>query len=136
MTFTVIELTDATHIKIYPKPIAADDAALTTLEASYANIDTQILNAATLTRLNIDATNKTNIFFDREAVEVLGGRIPAQLMKDYDGMKVVTDTMSNGLQLVMVYDGSIEDMSFRYRIFVWFGVTVCNPSQCGVAVTY
>jgi hypothetical protein len=44
MTFTVIELTDATHIKIYPKPIAADDPALTTLEAAYANINTQILD--------------------------------------------------------------------------------------------
>jgi hypothetical protein len=136
MTFTVIEITDATHIKIYPKPIAADDAALTTLEAAYANIDTQILNAATLTRLNIDATNKTNIFFDREAVEVIGGTIPAQLFKDYDGMKVISDTMSNGLTLYLIYDGSIEDLSFRFRMMVWYGVTICNPSQCGVAVTF
>jgi hypothetical protein len=136
MTFTVIELTDATHIKIYPKPIATDDAALTTLEAAYANINTQILNAATLTRLNIDASNKTNIFFDKSAVEVIGGSIPAELFAQYDGMKVITDTLANGLQLYMVYDGDIATMDFRFRIFVWYGVTVCNPSNCGCAVTY
>lgn len=136
MTFTVIELTDGTHIKIYPKPIAADQAAITTLEAAYANIDTAILNAATLTRLNIDASNKTNLFWDKSAVEVLGGTIPAELFKQYDGMKVITDTMSNGLQLYMVYDGSLDTMTFRFRIFTWYGITVCNPSNCGVAVSY
>jgi len=136
MTFTVIEITDATHIKIYPKPIAADQAGISTLEAAYANIDTAILNAATLTRLNIDASNKANIFFDRDAIEVIGGTIPAELFKQYDGMKVITDTMSNGLQLYLVYDGDIATMNFRFRLFTWYGITVCNPSNCGVAVSF
>ena len=134
MTFTVIELTDATHIKIYPKPIF--DTGADELEDAYANINTQILNAATLTRLNVDASNKTNIFFDRSAIEVIGGTIPAELFKQYDGMKVITDTMENGLQLYMVYDGDIATMNFRFRLFTWYGITVCNPSNCGVAVTY
>ncbi|GAF99869.1 unnamed protein product, partial [marine sediment metagenome] len=73
MTFTVIELTDATHIKVFPKPIALDDPALSILEAAYANIDTQILDAATITRLNIDAVNKSNLFWDKGAIEVIGG---------------------------------------------------------------
>jgi hypothetical protein len=136
MTFTVIELTDATHIKIYPKPIAADDSNLTTLEQAYANIDTQILNAATITRLNTDTTNKTNIFFDESAVMVLGGTIPAELFSQYDGMKVISDTMANGLRLYMVYDGDLATMNFRWRLFTWWGTTVCNPSACGAAVTY
>jgi len=136
MTFTVIELTDATHIKIYPKPIAADQAAITTLEAAYANIHTAILNGATITRLNVDASNKTNIFWDKSAVEVIGGTIPAELFKQYDGMKVITDTMKNGLRLYMVYDGDLATMTFRYRIFTWYGITICNPSNCGVAVTF
>ncbi len=136
MTFTVIELTDATHIKVYPKPIAVGQAAITDLQEAYANINTQILNAATITRLNIDASNKANIFFDKSAVEVIGGTIPAELFKQYDGMKVITDTMSNGLQLYMVYDGDIATMNFRFRLFTWYGITICNPSNCGVAVTY
>jgi hypothetical protein len=136
MTWTVIELTDATHIKIYPKPIAADQAGISTLEAAYANINTAILNAATLTRLNIDSTNKTNLFWDKSAVEVIGGTIPAELFKQYDGMKVITDTMSNGLNLYLVYDGNIDTMTFRFRLFTWYGITIKNPSNCGVAVTY
>jgi len=136
MTFTVIELTDSTHIKIYPKPIAANQTGITTLQAAYANIDTAILDAATLTRLNIDASKKANLFFERDAVEVIGGTIPAELFKQYDGMKVITDTMSNGLQLYLVYDGDIATMNFRFRLFTWYGITICNPSNCGVAVSY
>jgi len=136
MTFAVIELTDGTHIKVYPKPIAADQAAITTLEAAYANINTAILNAATITRLNIDASNKTNLFWDKSAIEVIGGSIPAELFKQYDGMKVITDTMSNGLNLYLVYDGNIDTMTFRFRLFTWYGITVKNPANCGVAVTF
>ena len=50
-------------------------------------------------------------------------------------MKVVTDTMANGLKVYMVYDGDIATMTFRYRLFCWYGITVANPSNCGVAVT-
>jgi hypothetical protein len=116
MTFTIVGLPDATTIQIYPKPIALDDPALSTLEAAYANIDTRILNAATLDRVNIDASNKVNLFWDKEAVEVIGGTIPAELFSQYDGMKVISDTMKNGQTMYMVYDGNIDTMSFRYRI--------------------
>lgn len=136
MIFTVIELTDATHIKVYPKPIAADQAGITTLQAAYANIHTAILNAATITRLNIDATKKSNLFWDRSAIEVIGGTIPGELFKQYDGMRVITDTMSNGLTLYMVYDGDIATMNFRFRLFTWYGITVNNPTNCGVAITF
>lgn len=136
MTFTIVAKADSTHVTIYPKPIAADDAALSTLEKAYANVDTTILNGATMNRVNTEASNKTNLFWDKSAIEVVGGTIPADLFAQYDGMKVITDTMSNGQQMYMVYDGDIETMNFRYRLFTWYGITVCNPSACGVAVTY
>ena len=136
MTWTVIELTDGTHIKAYPKPIAADQAGITTLQAAYANIHTAILGTATITRLNIDATNKTNLFWDKSAIEVIGGTIPSELLKQYDGMKVLTDTMPNGLNMYMIYDGNIDTLTFRFRLFTWYGITVKNPSNCGVAVTF
>lgn len=136
MTFTIVEVTDGTHVKVYPKPIAADDASLTTLEKAYANIDTQILNAATMNRLNTDASNKTNVFWDSGAIEVLGGTIPGDLFKQFDGMKVLSDTMKNGQIMYMVYDGDIATMKFRYRLFTWYGITICNPALCGVAVTF
>jgi hypothetical protein len=136
MIFTVIELTDSTHIKVYPKPIAADDSSLSVVEAAYANIDTQILNAATITRLNTDASNKVNLFFDKMAVEVIGGTIPASLFSQFNTAKVLSDTMSNGLGVYLLYDGNIATMNFRFRLFTWWGVTIADPSNCGCAVTY
>lgn len=136
MTFTIVGKPDATTIQVYPKPIAADDAALSTLEKAYANIDTTILNTATVDRVNTDTTNKTNLFWDKEAVEVLGGAIPADLFGQFNGNKVLHDTMANGQELYMLYDGNIEDMTFRYRLFTWYGITIVNPGACGVAVTY
>lgn len=136
MTFTIVAKPNATSVKVYPKPIALDDPALTTTEAAYANIDTQILNTATMDRLNIDASNKTNLFFDKSAVEVMGGTIPANLFPELAGQKVVSRTLSNGLEMYMIYDGDIITMNFTFRIFTWYSITIANPSNCGVAVTF
>ena len=137
MTFTIVAVPDGTSITIYPKPIALNDTVnLDDTELAYANVDTQILDGAEVVRVNTDASAKTNIFWDKGAVEVLGGTIPAKLFSQYAGFKVVSSTMSDGQTLYMVYDGNIEDMSFRFRIFVWYGITVWNPSNCGVAVSY
>jgi len=136
MTFSIVGKPDSTTIQVYPKPIAADDSALSTLEKAYANIDTVILNAATVNRINTDASAKTNIFWDKEAIEVIGGDIPADLFASFEGKKVITDTLSNGLNMYMLYDGDIATMNFRYRLFVWYGITVCAPQACGTAVTY
>jgi hypothetical protein len=136
MTFSIVAIPTATSVTVYPKPIALDDPALTVTEKAYANINTRILNAATMDRLNIDATNKTNLFWDKAAVEVLGGSIPADLFKQFSGMKVLSQSLKNGLTMYMVFDGNIDTMTFRFRIFVWYGITICNPSNCGVLVTF
>ena len=136
MTFTVVGKPSGTQIQIYPKPIANDDAALTTLEKMYSNIDTTILNGAHAVRLNVDASSKANIFWDKDAVEVIAGNIPADLFAQYDGMKVMTERMSNGLDMYMIYDGDIGTMNFRYRLFTWYGITIKDPSRCGVALTF
>lgn len=136
MTFTIVSITDATHIEVFPKPIAADDAALTSLEKAYANVDTTILNGATVDRLNIDTTQATNLFWDKEAIEVIGGTIPAELFAQFDGKKVISTTMKNGLRMYMLYDGDIIELTFRFRLFTWYGVTVAQPQNCGVAVTF
>ena len=136
MTFSIVAKPDGTTITVFPKPIALDDPALTATEAAYANVDTRILNAATVNRVNTDALNKSNLFWDRDAVEVFGGNIPANLFKQFNGMQVISSTMSNGQQMYMVYDGNIATMNFRYRLFTWYGITVKDPSRCGVAVTF
>lgn len=136
MTFTVVG-TPAGQLTISPKPIALDDTTnLNVTERAYANVDTRILSGATITRLNTDASARTNLFWDKDAVEVYGGTIPAQLFAQFDGMKVVTQSMSNGLDLYMIYDGNIEDMTFRYRLFTWYNITIKDPERVGSCVSF
>lgn len=135
MTFTVVGK-PAGQLTISPKPIAFDDAALSVTEKAYANVDTTITNGATITRLNTDASVRSNLFWDKDAVEVYGGSVPANLFSDFDGNKVIEETLSNGLSLYMIYDGNIEDMTFRYRCFVWYSITIKDPERVGVATTF
>lgn len=136
MTFTIVAKPTATSISVFPKPIAVDDGTLTVTEAAYANIDTVILNTATVDRLNIDDSVKTNLFWDQDAVEVIGGTIPAELFKEFDGMKVISETMKNGQEMYMIYDGDIATLNFRFRLFTWYGITIKDPSRVGVSVTF
>lgn len=136
MTFTIVAKPSGTSISVYPKPIAVDDPALSSLEAAYANINTRILNGATVNRVNTDASAKTNLFFDKNAIEVIGGNIPANMFSEFKSAKVISKQMKNGLTMYMLYDGNITTMNFRYRLFTWYGVTVANPQNCGVAVSY
>ena len=136
MTFTIVAKPNATSIQVFPKPIALDDPALSVIEAAYANIDTQILTGATVNRLNIDASAKTNLFWCKDSIEVVSGEAPIELLNQFGGMKVVSTTMKNGQKMYMAYDGDINDMSFRYRLFTWYGLTNKNPQANGVAVTY
>lgn len=136
MTFTIVDKPDGTTITIFPKPIAADDSSLSELEQAYANIDTQILNGAVVDRINTDASAKANLFWNKDAVEVMGGSVPAQLFKEFAGQRVINAPMKNGQQMYMLYDGDIETMNFTFRLFTWWGITICNPSAVGVATRH
>lgn len=134
MTFSIISKPTTTSLEIFPKPIALDDSSLTTLEKAYANVNTVILNAATVDRLNTDTSNQSNLFWEKSAVEVLGGTIPANLFQEFGGNKVVSESMSNGLRMYLLYDGDITKATFRWRLFTWFGITIKQPQNCGVAL--
>lgn len=136
MTFTIVAKPNGTSVTVFPRPIAINDGALSALQQAYGNINTTILNGAVMVRLNTDTSKKVDLFWDKDAVEVLGGALPAEKFKEFAGKKVITETMKNGQPLYMVYDGSIDDLTFRYRLFTWYGITVRNPSAVGVATTY
>jgi len=136
MGFTIHAIPDGASVIISPKPIALDDAALSDHEKSYANVDTTIDLNATMVRQNTDASAKTNLFWDRDAIKVVGGTIPVGMFQDFNSAKVLTKSLSNGLPLYCLYDGDIADLTFRYRIVAWTGVTVVQPQNCGVAVDY
>lgn len=138
MTFKVVGVPDSASLTVFPKPIAADDPALTPLEAAYANISTQILSGATVNKLNTANSNgkKANVFWAKDSIKMLGGDVPWDLMSEYDGNKVLSHELAPGVTAYMVYDGNIASATFRYRIFVWYGLSNFNPMANGVAVTY
>ena len=136
MTFTVVAIPDGTTLEVYPKPIALSDVSLSAEEAAYANVDTQIQSGDTVSRLNIDESAQANIFWDKDSIEVIGGDAPLSLMNEFGGMKVVNQSMSNGQTMYMVYDGDIDTLTFKCRLFTWWGLCNRNPSANGVAVTF
>lgn len=136
MTFVITAIPDGTTLTIFPKPIAVDDPALTTLEKAYANIDTRILTAATVDRLNIDASAKVNAFWCKNSIEVLGGDAPVDLLNQFGGQRVISSTMKNGQIMYMAYDGDIDKLTFKCRLFTWYGLTNKDPSANGVFVTF
>ena len=136
MTFVVVGKPDATTLNVFPKPIALDDGALTVLEKAYANINTQILDTATVDRINIGASEKVNAFWNRDSIEVTGGDAPITLLNEFGGQKVISETMKNGQKMYMAYDGNIDNMTFKCRLFTWYGLTNRNPSANGVFTTF
>jgi len=133
MTFTVVEKTGAT-IKVYPRPVAANDAGLTAVQKSYANIIGQIASGATVSKLNSDASARTNIFWANDSIEIVDGDAPLELLSELDGMDVMTSTLSSGTKLYMAYQGKIEDLTLRCRLFTWNNVVNIDPSRNGVAI--
>lgn len=136
MTFKIVAIPDGTSIEVFPKPIALDDPSLTALEAAYANIDTQILTGATVDRVNIDATARTNLFWTKDSIQMIGGEAPWQLMSEFAGKKVITEQLTSGITLYMIYDADVTAANFKYRIFVWYGLANRNPMANGQAVTF
>ena len=137
-SFKVVGIPDSTTLEVFPKPIAADDPALTELEKAYANINTQILNGATVEKLNTAEVDgaKANIFWAKDSIKMIGGDVPWDLMSEYDGNKVLSKELAPGITAYMVYDGNIASATFRYRIFVWYGLSNFNPMANGTGVTF
>lgn len=136
MTAVITAIPDGASIQVYPKIIAANDAALSVIEKAYANVDTQVIVGTTVTKLNTFAgTKSTNLFWCKDAVQVTGGNAPLNLLSEYGGMKLVSTTMENGQIMYMVYDGNIETLKFKMRVFTWYGETMLDPSACGIFTT-
>lgn len=136
MTFVIIAKPSGTGIRVWPRPIAADDPALSLAEKAYANINTRILSGATVNRVNIDALAQPSLFWQKDSIEVLGGDVPMQLLGQFGGMKVASETLKNGLKLYMLYDANIYNVSATWRMFIWYGVNNARPMDNGIAIKY
>lgn len=133
MTFVVVAKGAGT-IKVYPRPIAFADAALTAVERAYANINAQIAAGATVTKLNTQTISRSNIFWANDSIEIVNGDAPLELLGQLDGMEIMTSSLRSGTKLYMAYQGRIEDLTLRCRLFTWNNVVNKDPSRNGVAI--
>lgn len=134
MTFVIVGKASGTAITVWPRPIAYDDPALSAEQKSYANINTRILNTAVVNRVNSDTSTQPSLFWQKDSIEVLGGKVPMEMLGQWGGMKVATERLSNGLYMYMLYDSNIATLQARWRMFIWYGVNNAKPMDNGVLV--
>jgi len=127
-TFTVVGESAGTAV-VSPRPIALNDPNLSPLEASYANIDTQILDGATVTWLNT-TDRQSNIIMNKDAMVIASSPIPMnhELFKNLNAREFTVGKI-NG---IIAFDGDINDLSGSYRIALWYAWNMEKPEQCGV----
>lgn len=132
MTFRVVSISTDT-LNVYPKPIAADQAGITTEQAAYANISTSIDSGDAVSATNVNG-GSANSFWANDSICVVNGRQPFEILNEFDGMKVVSETLDNGIDLYMAYDANLATVNARVRLFTRWGLVNKDPSRNGSAI--
>ena len=132
MTFKIIEV-NTNDIVVYPKPIAADQAGITSSQAAYANISTAITSGATVAKVNV-AGGQSNSFWANDSMCFVNADGNLNALNDFDGMKVDSQTLDNGIKLYIAYDAKLDTLNCRVRLFTWGGLVNKDPSRNGNAV--
>jgi hypothetical protein len=125
-TFRVISITNGTQMVISPGIISnqvASDAS-----AQYKNCIVTPAAAANINWLNTAASN-INVFWQRDALEILPGRyaVPSDA-----GTAVMRATTDQGVELVMQKFYDIDSMTIKYRLDTLFGVVNKQPEMSGI----
>jgi hypothetical protein len=127
-TFRVISVTNGTTMVISP-PIIAATAPATDAELQYKNVQLVAASAAApLNWLNTGAS-AINVFWQRDALEILPGRyaVPSDA-----GTAVMRATTDQGVELVMQKFYDIDSMVIKYRLDTLFGVVNKQPEMSGI----
>lgn len=129
-TFRITEIVSGAggtgDIKISP-PIVSDGGS-SDVEAQYKNVTATPADTAAITPLNI-ATAKINPFWQKEALEILPGRLA---VPSDSGAAVIRGTTEQGLELVLTKQYDINTAKEKYRLDTLFGVVCLNPEMAGI----
>lgn len=120
--------TAGTNVLQISPPIIAADSSPTDAEVQYRNVTATPANGAVITFLNTAAAS-VNPFWHRSAMEIMPGR----LRPEQDaGLAVMTGTTDQGITVTMTRQGSINDLSTRYRFDILIGVVNLQPQMSGI----
>lgn len=131
-TFRVISITSGggtagnNTIVISPPIISAQGGS--SAELQYKNVTATPAAGSTVTILNVDAAD-INVFWQKDALEILPGRysIPANA-----GVDLMRGTTDQGLELVMQKFYDINTAVTKYRMDTFFGVVNKQPEMSGI----
>ena len=127
-TFRVVSVDSGTTMTITP-PIIGAQGTPTDAQAQYKNVEVETASdTAAIVWLNVN-TAAVNVFWQRDALEILPGRyaVPADA-----GVAVMRATTDQGIELVMQKFYDIDSMTTKYRLDTLFGVVCKNTEMAGV----
>jgi hypothetical protein len=127
-TFRVVSVDSGTTMTITP-PIIGAQSTPTDAELQYQNVDvTAPSNTAAIVWLNANAA-QVNVFWQRDALEILPGRyaVPSDA-----GVAVMRASTDQGIELVMQKWYDIDSMTIKYRLDTLFGVVCKNTEMAGI----
>ena len=128
-TFRIIALAGGNNVVISPPIISASSLAPTDAELQYKNVELVSTNAAApVTFLNTAAAN-INVFWQKDALEILPGRyaVPSDA-----GAAIMRASTDQGIELVMQKFYDIDSMTIKYRLDTLFGVVNKQPEMSGI----
>lgn len=128
-TFRVVSVDTATTMTITPPLIDPDSGAGAESEKQYQNVDVTTASATAAINWLNTVTTGINPFFQKEALEILPGRLA---IPSDSGMKVMRGTTDSGLELVMSKQSDINGLDTKFRFDVLFGVVNKAPEMSGI----
>lgn len=126
-TFRVIAVISATQLVMSPPMISAQGGSDAEKQHQNCVVNTAAANSA-IVFLNTTAA-QTNVFWQKDAIEILPGRyaVPAD-----GGPAVMRGTTENGIEVVMQKSYDIKTMKTLYRLDTLFGVVNKAPEMSGI----
>lgn len=125
-TFRVISKPSAGIILVAPAIISGGGGTKPELE--YKNVSATPANGATITWLNT-TTAELNPFFVRDNLLLVPGSFTVDPEDGWNVMRATTPEL--GISLMYVRQGSINDLSVKYRWDIDFGTALTNPQMAG-----
>lgn len=125
-TFSVVEIIDASNLRIAPAIVVA---GASDAETDYANCSATPANLANINWLNTTTAN-ANPFFVNDSIEVFAGNLAwDEDMAGVDTMRMTTD---NGVEIIFAKSGNIDTGVASYRMTMFFGTTNLEPHMNGI----
>jgi hypothetical protein len=131
-TFRVVEIVTGAGgsgtIKITPAIVAAD-VTPNDAQKRYQNVSATPANGAAITFLNT-VTAAVNPFWHKSSLEL----IPANYVVGNNGLVSMVATTDQGISVRMTREGTINDLSTKYRLDVFFGTVALQPEMMGIEI--